>query len=278
MPKPILLIRNKKVSTYYVLGLFGILLSLIWLLMAEWIWKESMAFALMLFGAGLTASYIFNVVKLFFSDNKEYSLYHYFLLLALVSFIVAQINGRNIGHTMDLFVVSFSLIAMVGRIGCYHAGCCHGIPASRGTIYAVDFRKFGMKAKWLGCPLFPTQLFESIFHALNIIGGVLLILYTGEGVAALFLTVGYAVFRFWIEFKRGDERPSLLGVSEAQYTSTSIVIFMVPVSIVFFPWTLSGILLILASQFIFIGLTIYHYQERQLKESPNYLTTKKLQN
>ena len=128
-------------------------------------------------------------------------------MLAVVGWICSFWFGRSLALTMDLFLMSFSIAAASGRLGCYHAGCC-----------------FGKKG-------FPTQVAESGFHALNFIGGIVLLRFVEPGFTALVLAAGYAIFRFWIEFLRADERPYLWGVSEAQFTASAILIVLSVISL-----------------------------------------------
>ncbi len=83
-----------------------------------------------------------------------------------------------------------------GRIGCLFAGCCHGERTD--AWYGIYHVNLGYKAV-------PTQLFESVFlYALFAVCAVL----TLRGVRrvhTLYL-VSYGVWRFVIEFFRGDDR------------------------------------------------------------------------
>jgi len=89
----------------------------------------------------------------------------------------------------------------LGRIGCFCAGCCYGIETDS---------PLGMKFPHLDHAVYPTQLFEAIF--LFILCAVLFYLaykkhfkYT----MCVYLT-GYGIFRFCIEFIRGDDRGAYL--------------------------------------------------------------------
>lgn len=95
----------------------------------------------------------------------------------------------------------------IGRIGCFLAGCCYGVHT--GTSLDVNFPGIG--------PHLPTQLIEMTF--LFVLGGVLLLLafkHITNYTAVIYL-FGYSIFRFVIEFFRGDERGQLAGLSPSQY-------------------------------------------------------------
>lgn len=103
-----------------------------------------------------------------------------------------------------------------GRIGCLMGGCCYGKPTDSPIgIYMVN----------LGYKVVPIQLFEAIF--LFALAAVLIILlFKGKKHIMELYMLSYGVFRFIIEFFRGDERGTLLtGVlSPSQIISICLVI------------------------------------------------------
>lgn len=94
-----------------------------------------------------------------------------------------------------------------GRIGCFLSGCCYGV--TTGTSLDVNFPDIG--------PHLPTQLIEMAF--LFILGALLLVFafkhYTNY--TAVIYLFAYSIFRFVLEFFRGDERGQLVGLSPSQY-------------------------------------------------------------
>ena len=101
-----------------------------------------------------------------------------------------------------------------GRIGCFLSGCCYGIHT--GTSLDINFPGIGEHL--------PTQLIEMTF--LFILGALLLVFafkhYTNY--TAVIYLFAYSIFRFVIEFFRGDERGQLVGLSPSQYWC--IVLFL----------------------------------------------------
>ena len=103
-----------------------------------------------------------------------------------------------------------------GRIGCFSAGCCYGKETD--SFLGVKFPDLAHK-------VYPTQLFEAIF--LFVLAAILFLLaykfyflYT----MPLYM-VSYGIFRFLIEFIRGDERGAfLLNLSPAQWISILLII------------------------------------------------------
>lgn len=107
-----------------------------------------------------------------------------------------------------------------GRIGCFCAGCCFGIPYS--GPFAVTFPE-GSSAP-AGIPLFPVQLFEAVLLFL-ISGGIYLfqkkrgVKYTVE---AYFIS--YGIVRFFTELLRWDEyRGRFLFLYTSQWISVLLV-------------------------------------------------------
>ena len=101
-----------------------------------------------------------------------------------------------------------------GRIGCFLSGCCYGIHT--GTSLDINFPGIGEHL--------PTQLIEMTF--LFILGALLLVFafkhYTNY--TAVIYLFAYSIFRFAIEFFRGDERGQLVGLSPSQYLC--IILFL----------------------------------------------------
>ena len=108
-----------------------------------------------------------------------------------------------------------------GRIGCFFAGCCYGKPTN-------SF--LGVKFPFLSYKVHPTQLYEAAF--LFALFAVMLILYVKKGFKhnlSLYL-LAYGIFRFLIEFVRGDERGSFVsGISPSQFWSILMVVASVGV-------------------------------------------------
>lgn len=109
-----------------------------------------------------------------------------------------------------------------GRIGCFLAGCCYGRPTA--SWIGVQFP--GMTEK-----VIPTNLMEAIF--LLLLGGALLALAFSKWAKWCFpvYLFFYSVWRFIIEFFRGDHRGDFLpGLSPSQFWS--IVMFLIGIGYV----------------------------------------------
>lgn len=107
-----------------------------------------------------------------------------------------------------------------GRIGCFLSGCCYGIEthSSWDIYFPIHNHSY-----------LPTQLFEMAF--LFLLAGLLAFLAFKHitDYTMLIYMGSYSVFRFIIEFFRGDERGQLQGLSPSQYWCIAIVLLIVPV-------------------------------------------------
>ncbi len=102
-----------------------------------------------------------------------------------------------------------------GRLGCFFNGCCYGKETDK--WFGVLFPTFAHK-------VIPTQLFEMFF--LFILATVLLFLaykWNSKLTLPIYL-LAYGVFRFCIEFFRGDERGQIGFLSPSQYWSILLII------------------------------------------------------
>lgn len=105
-----------------------------------------------------------------------------------------------------------------GRVGCFFAGCCYGKETDG---------PFGIKFPDLPNPVYPTQLFEAIF--LFVFFAVLVYLAFKVNVKGNFnmgvYCLGYGIFRFAIEFLRGDDRGKLFNLlSPSQFWSVLMIL------------------------------------------------------
>lgn len=119
----------------------------------------------------------------------------------------------------DCLAIGVPLAHAFGRIGCFCAGCCYGVPSKFGMMFnASEIAPHGVH-------LLPTQLIESGFNFLLFI--VLLVLSFKKiktGMLTAIYLLSYAIFRFVLEFFRYDfERGSFLLFSTSQWISLLIV-------------------------------------------------------
>ncbi|HEY9005333.1 MAG TPA: prolipoprotein diacylglyceryl transferase [Ohtaekwangia sp.] len=130
---------------------------------------------------------------------------------------------------LDIMAVTTCLVHMFGRIGCFLAGCCYGLPTD--SIFGVIFTDPACHANPKGVPLHPTQLYESGY----IFMVMLVLLYLREKrtfYGQLFLTylMLYAIGRYALEFFRGDtERGFIIKdyLSHSQFIALAIFVVVV---------------------------------------------------
>ena len=114
----------------------------------------------------------------------------------------------------------------IGRVGCFMAGCCYG----RTTDSWIGVRFIDPETgERMAEKVIPTNLIEAVF--LFAAFGVLLLIYLKKRHPynlPLYMIL-YGIFRFVIEYFRGDERGSFVpGMSPSQFWSLLMVIAAIP--------------------------------------------------
>jgi phosphatidylglycerol:prolipoprotein diacylglycerol transferase len=156
------------------------------------------------------------------------------LILALIVALWYMWRHRmNVWAVCDVFAPGIALGHVIGRVGCFLAGCCYGKPTD--VAWAVRFTD-PFAAANVGTPLHidlhPTQLYEA--------GAELLILGLLLGTERMgrpfpgrtfwsYMFV-YGVSRFIIEMYRGDPRGFVFGTNLS--TSQFISVVLVPLSLI----------------------------------------------
>ena len=130
--------------------------------------------------------------------------------------------GLPLWTTCDVFAPGIALGHVVGRMGCFLAGCCWG--RATDMPWAITFTDSYAAANVgtpLNVPLHPTQLYEAGAEGL-----ILLLLLSTEkkgsnypGRTFWLYMLLYAVSRFIIEFYRNDPRGVVLMFSTSQFIS-----------------------------------------------------------
>jgi phosphatidylglycerol---prolipoprotein diacylglyceryl transferase len=112
--------------------------------------------------------------------------------------------------TMDVFAPGLALGHGIGRLGCFSAGCCWGLPTH--LPWAVTFtnpRAHELVGVPLSTPLHPTQLYESLGEL--VIFAVLYLQFLRphrEGSVISLYLVLYGILRFLVEFVRFHDQQS----------------------------------------------------------------------
>ncbi len=112
---------------------------------------------------------------------------------------------------LDVVLPPIALMLVLGRIGCFTAGCCHGSPAAD-LPWAIRFDHPLSACIIKDVPVHPTQLYEAIGSLVILL--FLLALFnrpTFVGTQLWLFLASYGALRFVVEIFRGDER-TMLGV------------------------------------------------------------------
>jgi phosphatidylglycerol---prolipoprotein diacylglyceryl transferase len=130
--------------------------------------------------------------------------------------------GLPLWTTCDVFAPGIALGHIIGRFGCFFAGCCFGKETT--VPWAITFTDPFAAANVgtpLNRPLHPTQLYEAGAELL-----ILIFLLTTEkwgrkfaGRTFWLYMLLYSVSRYVIEFYRGDERGTVGPFSTSQFVS-----------------------------------------------------------
>ncbi len=126
---------------------------------------------------------------------------------------------------LDVMAVVTCIVHGFGRIGCFNAGCCYGVPTD--GFFGVEFSDPVCQARPLNVALHPTQLYEAI-----LIFGILtfLLIYKShkkfDGQLFILYLIIYASGRSLLETLRGDlERGFVIQdwLSNSQFISILVI-------------------------------------------------------
>lgn len=183
--------------------------------------------AVVSFVMGICSANIFQNFYDLINDPKHFSWSFNFtfyggLIGGVITFIlgyiifIRKIYGPCFKDVVIIAPASIAIGHAFGRIGCFMHGCCYGKPTD--AWYGIKFITTSTK-------VIPTNLFEAII--LFVLAGILLFLALkkwGYFNFPIYMIV-YSIWRFLIEFVRGDYRGSFIpGLSPSQFWS--ILLFL----------------------------------------------------
>ena len=152
--------------------------------------------------------------RAFFSDlfslNRGFCVMGAILSVILGIYLYARFLKLQFLRTLDYVCQAAPLWHFFGRLGCFSAGCCYGIPTSKPWGVKFTNPQSLVERDLLGIPIHPTQLYEAFGEL-----GIFFILYffflkrleSGKirpGVLSAAYIGGYGVLRYILEFYRGD--------------------------------------------------------------------------
>ncbi|MCD6228047.1 MAG: prolipoprotein diacylglyceryl transferase [Candidatus Omnitrophica bacterium] len=137
-------------------------------------------------------------------------------------YILTRKRNLDFLKLADILVLALLLGHAIGRIGCFSYGCCYGKPTS--SWIGIKFPP-SSPAGSLGTKVIPTQLISSLALLC-----IFLVLWSkrkktsfkGEIFSLYFIL--YGIFRFIIEFYRGDPRSYLGKFSMFQIISLGMIV------------------------------------------------------
>lgn len=145
--------------------------------------------------------YIKNLGKLV--STSGFVFYGSLLLCIPTMLLFFRKNKLPVLPMLDIMAIVTCIVHGFGRLGCFMAGCCYGLPTD--SWLGVVFTDPKCQAKPLGESIHPTQLYEASFIFILLTG--LLILKTRkkfDGQVFLVYLIVYACGRSIIEMFRGD--------------------------------------------------------------------------
>lgn len=255
-------IFGKRISSFIFLGilgyLLGVLLGIVLAIQLQMsirvVWIMSLISVAMFFLLAYAVKVIFG------KENIVY--YHHKIAITISCALVLFLLKQPILPYLDIMIMGIGTFLIFGRFGCLSVGCCHGTPCKYGIKYGEEHVKKGFTWYYKNVKLFPVQLVEACVAAAIVTSGVGLLINTVKpGTVLLYYLAAYSLFRFFIEFFRGDSvRPIWNGVSEAQWTSVALAFVLAIMS--YYQWlpiylwfTITSVILLVS---LITTIIIYH--------------------
>lgn len=143
------------------------------------------------------------------------------VLGAIGLFIYCRAKRQSYFVYTDLITTGVACGQILGRVGCFCAGCCYGRKTDSflGVVFPNVIEESGEAVKRL-----PTQLFETAFCIILTIILIQCIKKKKTGLATSGYCIGYGIWRFILEYLRDDERGTVGVLSTSQFISIFIVL------------------------------------------------------
>lgn len=145
-------------------------------------------------------------------------------------------SNKDMKQISNTIITGVILAHAIGRVGCFFAGCCFGIPTE--SFLGVLFPYGHSHTLYPNANVFPTQLFEAgflfvLFVLLNKVK------WLQKKEVEVYL-ISYGIWRILLEFIRGDNRGVLFQLYKTEYN-----IFPTPAQFLSLLMVLFGVSLIL---------------------------------
>ncbi|MBX3238397.1 MAG: prolipoprotein diacylglyceryl transferase [Chitinophagaceae bacterium] len=224
---------NKKINAFHFFGIIGFIAGgLLGILLCYLLQLDYRVILLMTF-IGVAVFFLLAFAAKIITGEENIVYYHHEIAILLVCAVVLGILKEPVLIYLDITILGIAIFLAFGRIGCFNVGCCHGKPSDNGVVYTHEHVEAGFTRYYEGVRLLPVQLIESAFVFLVTAAGIYLLLYRyPPGTVLVVYTCVYGLFRFVVEFFRGDpERPYWKGLSEAQWTTLLLIAVSVILSV-----------------------------------------------
>jgi prolipoprotein diacylglyceryltransferase len=211
--------HGREQPTFLACGVTGFYLALIALFGAGLLTGKSMLVLAAVAMVAALSFFVYTYVRRWIVGRESLVLLeHVWFALACEALLLYWTHQPVLAY-LDLVAVALCPFLAAGRLGCTLVGCCHGHPSSLGIRYTEECAADGFSSHLVGVRLLPVPLIEGV--GLLLIGGVGLaaIPHAGPGKVFTWYLIAYSVIRFGLEGLRGDERPHLIGLSQARWMS-----------------------------------------------------------
>ncbi|MBW1792046.1 MAG: prolipoprotein diacylglyceryl transferase [Deltaproteobacteria bacterium] len=135
-------------------------------------------------------------------------------LIFYLCFSYTYLPREIIWPSLNAAVIPLLCAHAIGRVGCFFSGCCYGKDISANNLLSHFFN------------VHPTQLYEALF-----LFSLALSLYEVSKRHPLSLVYiylsAYSLFRFFVEFLRGDDRAFYYGLSTSQWISIIVLLSII---------------------------------------------------
>ena len=152
-------------------------------------------------------------------NSAGFIYYGGFIGCMLMLLLCAKVYAIPALKLTDALLPALPLAQSIGRVGCFLAGCCYGMPLKGGIIMTQQSHEM------FGVALLPVQLIEAVACiALFIV----MLVYESKprrpGGMLCFYFVGYGIIRFVLEFFRYDDIRGFVSVlSVSQWISLGLI-------------------------------------------------------
>lgn len=153
----------------------------------------------------------------------------------IAGFFYIRKHGFGLWQMGDIWAPSIAIGQAIGRIGCFMAGCCYGMPTDMPWGVTFTDPKCIVPYEYYNIPLHPTQLYSSFSNFLIFI--ILLIIsakkkYTGQ--VFLWFLILHSTARLLIEKFRGDDRGMFLGTNWTMTQFIAIMLLLAGIGALFY--------------------------------------------